>query len=508
MSGPLALWDRLVATGVLGTEGRPFEIPEAGPGLEDVLDPMRGREPEAGLLGAAAVLSAFRAAGREPATTDRPPAEPAPADHLPEAGPACRSHLTAILAGPFGELLDEWCRAAVDAGRRIPGDWAPALLDRASKRIMNAETLAAVLGARGRWLAARHPTWCELVTWEAEPAELWETGTKVERGLLLARLRRSNPAAARALVESTWEQEEHADRAAFVGAFFEGLSDEDEPFLESALSDRRKPVRTAAADLLARLPDSALVARMVERADPLLELGGRLRPRLRIDLPEAPDKAAVRDGIQKKPPARVQMGERAWWLFQTLAGVPPRHWSERFGKTPKELLAASARNDWSDALLRGFARATIRTADTAWAEAYIETDRVPPADLGISWGALFDVLPLDRRQAFLARGLRASKAPPHVLARVFEVETAWGRDLSEAVLDFLEREMRGPPKEGTHGTLWMLEATGSRLHLGVRARSLRAGDPWYLPTARGGGAIRELETVFRFRRDFVKELNA
>ena len=62
----------------------------------------------------------------------------------------------------------------------------------------------------------------------------WQTETKEERVALLHRLRRSDPAQARALVESTWKQDAPAERAEFVAAFTSGLSREDEPFLENA----------------------------------------------------------------------------------------------------------------------------------------------------------------------------------------------------------------------------------------------------------------------------------
>src|SRR5215207_2123584 len=49
-----------------------------------------------------------------------------------------------------------------------------------------------------------------------------------------------------------------------------GLSGDDEPFLERALDDKSKGVRTTAARLLSRLPTSAYATRAVARADTIL----------------------------------------------------------------------------------------------------------------------------------------------------------------------------------------------------------------------------------------------
>ena len=97
------------------------------------------------------------------------------------------------------------------------------------------------------------------------------------------------------------------------------MSLDDETFLEAALDDRRKEVRGAAADLLARLPESALRRRALERALPLLKFkSNKLRRKtIEVTLPEACDKAMQRDGVEPKPGFRG-VGEKAWWLQQML----------------------------------------------------------------------------------------------------------------------------------------------------------------------------------------------
>src|SRR5262249_3150418 len=155
------------------------------------------------------------------------------------------------------------------------------------------------------------------------------------------------PLNARELLASTWQQEPPEDRAAFLASLEVGLSMDDEPFLESTLDDRRQTVRQKAAELLARLPDSRLVGRMIERLTPLLTVpAGQsgLWPSLRrqrslhlaVGLPEACDEAMVRDGVDPRPHA--QHGERAGWLVQMLAIVPPSTWCRTWDATPAEIV--------------------------------------------------------------------------------------------------------------------------------------------------------------------------
>jgi hypothetical protein len=106
-------------------------------------------------------------------------------------------------------------------------------------------------------------------------------------------------------LRSTWDTDAPEAREAFLTILAEEVGTDDESFLEFALDDKRKAVRLAAADLLARLPESGHARRMLARLESLIELEaphggilGKLRKRkLRVDLPAAPDKAAQRDGI-------------------------------------------------------------------------------------------------------------------------------------------------------------------------------------------------------------------
>src|SRR5699024_7697541 len=127
------------------------------------------------------------------------------------------------------------------------------------------------------------------------------------------------------------------------------------------------------AALLARLSRSKLVARMNERAKPLLAWKAGKKPKLDVTLPGAPDRAAERDGIEPKP-QQGRVGQKQVWLWQTLAAVPPSTWSKRWGAGPEEIVAVLRKHEFENVLVAAWAQAAVRHRDAAWAEAIVATE--------------------------------------------------------------------------------------------------------------------------------------
>ncbi|MFD7664910.1 DUF5691 domain-containing protein [Streptomyces sp. NPDC059788] len=419
-------WEELVSAALLGTERRTPPVAAAG------------RSPAAALLDAAAVSTVRRRAALRPAPARERPV-PAPADPRPPLPPAARRRLALLLADRNGagsgnrrgtapdltELLPQWLTAAARHGYRAPGALLPALLDAARARTDLRAAALGFAGPRALWLARLNDEWKFALRGVGSTAALpgpdepeavralWEEGLFAERVSLLAALRRRDPAAGRALLATTWAAERAEDRLMFLDSLREGLSVDDEPFLEQALSDRSRNVRGTAAELLSALPGTALAARMAGRARACVSLVPRIRthteegaaepvsdapgtavadtytprahasgagaPMLAVEAPKECDAAMQRDGVVPRPP--TGRGERAWWLSQLLESAPLDCWSRWLGgREPGDIVALPVADGWRTELHDAWCRAAVRQRDVAWTRALLGAPGSAPSE--------------------------------------------------------------------------------------------------------------------------------
>ncbi len=432
----------LTQLALVGTQ-RQAPQPAGAPGtpLGELVAQLDPASRERFLLSSAALILLHERAGALPARDGRAPPEACP----PERGRT--SHragtcLLSLLGGEHADLLSEWLQLAASTQQLAPPETLPGLLEPEMRH-----AILPVLGERGHWLARQNPAW----NWPAGGADdeaVWQTGEPPARLLYVQRLRRANPSRARELLAATWNEESPDDRAIFLGALADGLSPEDDAFLERALDDKRKEVRRAAAELLARLPGSALVRRMIQRTAVLLRFtpaqpGSKLRlkkakkPTLELTLPAACDKSLQRDGVEPKPPSGI--GEKAWWLIQMLEIAPLTTWTEAWNCAPGDILAASFDGEWKKELFEAWVRAAVRQQNAHWAEALLEAaldmkrlDQLEP---------LLAALPPDRREACLTAVLSADepKTRDQHSALLLQCRHQWSAKFSRAVLSWLRR---------------------------------------------------------------------
>ncbi|HWT93799.1 MAG TPA: DUF5691 domain-containing protein, partial [Solirubrobacteraceae bacterium] len=285
----------------------------------------------------------------------------------------------------------------------------------------------------------------------------------------------------RAHVEERWEHESPEGRVELLDALAPTLAPADEPLLERALADRRKPVRLRAAELLSALPDSAYAQRLVTLAEPVLTLHGGIRGR-RIDV-EPPTELDPKLGLDlKRPRGR---GERAHLLIQLLSAAPLRAWTERFGLTPDELVRARLPKEWRDDVLTGWIEATRQQHETEWARALVE--HVPHLA-----ASLASMLPPDEAERALAKRVRGGDL------RDLPLHTGgWGPQLSRELVTRMDRvteqELVRPVAAALHPSTLDDAATALQ-------RIAERGS-WT-----GRGAKRGLELI-TFRRAMLAALN-
>ena len=375
---------RLSDVALVGTARLPGALPPTGTPADGLVDQVETETPEARALLAAGTEAVYRQAGLTPRTgVALPPA--APAEKLPACSPRAADTLRDVLYD-YADLLPEALARLAQAGVRLAPALLPLALD--TKRPELREALLPALGERGLWLARFNPEWRWVLSRAApedaaERLKVWEEGSAPERLGALRRERAERPDEARGWLESVWKQERAEQRATLLGALSVGLALSDEAFLESALDDRSQAVRAAAADLLSLLPDSALAGRMRARAESLVTftapaaeggLWGAVKTRLSggtsagvlsVTPPTSLPRDWERDGLVAKPPQGV--GERAHWLAQLLARVPPAHLERHLAATPEQLVRAAVASEWSAALAQGWSAAALHFESEAWA---------------------------------------------------------------------------------------------------------------------------------------------
>jgi len=430
--------DDLIAAASVGTSRKPPALGGGDGPLGEALstvDKALSASAESKLLGAVAVLSRYEACGRLPT-----PDAAAPQAAAEETQPPC-SRRAADLLGQIlamsntqdkDRLVAQWLDHALTASQRAPWRILPALLDYGVGRRAGREAIARVSGARGSWLMAQNPRWQYAAGQQDDPRQLWSTGTRDQRLSAATRLRQSDPRAALELIQSTWKEDSADERAAFVAALATSLSPDDEPFLEAALDDRSKQVRAAAAELLQRLPTSALLTRMIERVTPLLTLAvDRAHKRIDVTLPpDTFDPSWERDGIVEKPDTRT--GRRQWWLTQMVSAVPPAHWSQTWKLSPRECVAALA-GELADVVLEAWQQAAQRHPDPDWVSALLHAaikDGRGPLTL-----QLLAHLPVDAREQVTVEILDAPKSDLQQVAALLHVSgEALGKQASAALV--------------------------------------------------------------------------
>ena len=380
-------FDDVVRAAALGARNRPLAAASLSAPVAAALSGADGAERvlEAAAAHAAAARTAIPAA---PATALNLPARPTP---VIDSGPA--DVLTRIMALDHrqDELIVRVLRLVRRRGLRLP----PPLLNRVASALSgdDRDEVVAVMDERDRAVFALDERWAARIRRFAQrnappdPAR-WEDGDAQERADHLARLRRTDPDAARALLaDGAWLKARAPEREQILNALAIGLGPADEQILEERLDDRAEGVRRVSADLLCRLPSSAFIGRAEALARTHVVVTRRLLRAPRVELlPVVPTDELTRDQYTAE-------GHLASAALDVVSRVPIHRWRSLIGLSATELLEADVRYEGRPAdLSEALTRAALRWEDARLARALVDRT-TPPGSVRLL--GLFDTSHLD-----------------------------------------------------------------------------------------------------------------
>ena len=439
----MQLWDDILATAVIGTEQRELKLAARDDELGRLIAQIDNTDREGSLLNAASVVALYRSAGVAPPADAHPLPEASARDVASRSNQASGQHLALMLEGEFQGVLPEWLAAMSKARKRVPEEHLPALLDHGHLELSLRRAIVDVIGQRGEWLAAQNPDWYYAI--QRDEKDVWETGSRDERLLLLEHLRTTDPTKARDLLATTWPQESAKDRVAFLEKFGTGVNSGDEPFLNEALHDRSVDVRRTARTLLASLPNSDFSRRLKELANQILSFKKPLigKARIEVTLPEDPLAWLKANDIEIDSPPRnatQSVGPKAWALKEFISLVPVTHWTELWKKTALEIIRAGDENEWRESFALGFLAAARRDRDPAWIEALVFFTATDPKQPPLI--ELVAYLPAARLEALSLDALKSESAELHsALPLLLAHHSAWSDQLSRAVVKRIKKRI-------------------------------------------------------------------
>jgi Family of unknown function (DUF5691) len=494
-------WTSIVKAALLGTANG-FTPPSTSDALRETLAGIPTDDREDSLLSAAAVLGITKLAGRIPNKLDKM-GDASAAESLNLLSEAASVFLKRILSGEHENVLPEFLELTASQKRIVPPETLPALLGLGKHKLR--KYVLPVIGERGKWLAKHNSSWAYALGREDEN-DIWETGTRLERVDYLERLRGADSKHALELIQSTWDQDSHEERAAFIETFAKGLSMADEPFLESCLDDSRKEVRDAALNLLIRLPGSRHAERVAARLLPLLEYkSSRLRgDSLRVTLPEEMAADAKRDGISGVSLHRA-LGKQANLLAQMISLLHPSFWSQTWEQSPEKILQMALKTKWKEALMIGWLLATERSQDPNWAGAIAEimvkqtTGWESFADVDLR--GIVKLIPMAKFETLAKASLRKEELHNrHPMLLLLEAyETAWSEALARTVMTIAQSQAGK-----TQGKLMQdLPVFALRIPVSLTETFIKG---WPEDTKGWETWIDRFCAVLRFRRDMTDAL--
>jgi hypothetical protein len=430
----MEFWNDMINTALLGTEKKPMMPPAYPPELNEAarqITNQAGLDKEEQFLQLAAVASNVRQSGSKPLHQPAANFPQAVAESFPYCSQRAVQILKDILEEECQPLVVLWLERCLAAQKLVLPEMIPILFNRAIQHKEIRQSVAKVSGRRGEWLSRFNAAW-EFSN-NTDEEQLWQTGTLDQRKAILKQMRGQDPARTREWLTQSWPQENANARTELLKQLDGTIEPEDEPFLLNPLNEKSQKVKDEAIRLLKQLPNSILVKKYAETAEPLITikkekalLGLTTKTTLSIQPPLIPEKADYLPGIDYLSPNKT-FTDGEFVLYQLIEHIPPTFWEQHLALTPKNIL------DYFtgpyEKYVSAFAKAAAQFKELNWAKAYI-TQR------DAANTALLQLLPLPEREARIIQNLQKHQDSDGQIQQATQWPEEWSHDLARQILSY------------------------------------------------------------------------
>lgn len=364
--------DQLIKTALLGTSRAPVESIDWTEQIHIKLQKYTKNDAETLLLNGATLIFSFQDGGKLFPQSSYP-VKVAPEEQNPCCSKKAAQLLKRILQENQLTLLQQWLQACHQSQQLPAPGFLPELLDTGRKHVFIRSYIQSIMGERGKWLANMNHEWQYILQ---SQEQIWETGKPEERKQLLVTLRKDNPQAALALLQSSWKSESADLRAEFLTLLEIRLSAQDLPFLEETLLDKSKKVKSTALNLLLLQKESFVVQNIFQAASAMLEVKkgksffGLNGPNLTFMLASM-DQQLAEYGVNLESLDKNFSNEE-YYTYELMEVIEPSQWENHFQMEPSAIVKAFLKDDTLVKFIPALIEATVLHQNTQWASVFAE----------------------------------------------------------------------------------------------------------------------------------------
>ncbi|WKN40914.1 DUF5691 domain-containing protein [Tunicatimonas pelagia] len=440
--------DEILKAALLGTDKTPPQsvtanLPQA---VQQELAQLSSEDDETSFLQLSAFMLSYYRAGQEFPVLDVDTANKNSSDESENENfpPTAANRLLGVLISENRySLLLVWLTHCAEKSYKIAPQYLPQLLKLGEEDVALQQQLVKVMGERGHWLANLNDDWQIL---RQSTREIWETGTSRQRKQLFQYLLRHNRSKATELMQSTWKEENAADRFNFLSAWSNPQSAEELVFLETMLQDKSKKVAALAQQLLLRQPESTLTQQFHQQCSQLLTLkkGGMLgMGSTKIEINTNVDLGVWIKKLSLEPESLDKnFSDQEYQTFQVLSLINPTVWEEQLSLSPEKILKPFITDKSLQKYLPTWATAIDFHQNSGWTDAWLDFVLASNATrvlLENTASVLPGALPETLTRLFNHKRADAILSANNIIPLLDKLRFPWSLEFSKAAMKLLYR---------------------------------------------------------------------